>query len=222
MQNNDATSAFAGLIEAQSIETKAESYKGSAPEEKDDDDEPKPKPKKKAPAKKKPSKSTKKKISIKPKVKKTDTSEVGTEESMDASTLKAIEKSSNLPSTPEAAVAAEDIKTPTKPKIVIKPKKSPAKAVAHKVKKVEIAAPKKPAHKVAHKVKKEDDLPPEVTVRDDSLEVKSFVVEPKAEKVDAPAADANAEVSETGAALAALGDTGADPKADAQADEIIE
>lgn len=85
LQNNDATAAFAGLIEAQTIESKAEKYEGSAPEEKDDDDEkPKPKPKKKkkaAPAKKKAIKiSPKKKISIKPKNNKSDAAAVGTGE----------------------------------------------------------------------------------------------------------------------------------------------
>ena len=213
LQNNDATSAFAGLIEAQSIETKAESYKGSAPEEKDDDDEEvKPKKKvalkKKAPAKKPVKISPKKKISIKPKIKKTDSAAVGTEESMDASTLKAIENSSNLPSTPEAATGAEDVKVPSKPKIVIKPKVKPASKVAHKVKKDDQAAAKKPEHKIAHKVKKNDDLPPEVKVRDDSLEVRSFKEEPKVEKdPDAPAADSNAAVSDQMAG----GDLPADP-----------
>lgn len=64
LQSNDATAAFAGLIEAQSIEGKAEEYKGSAPEENDEDEapKPKPKPKKKAPAKKSP-------IKVKPKKK---------------------------------------------------------------------------------------------------------------------------------------------------------
>lgn len=52
LQTNDATSAFAGLIDAQSIETQAENYKGSAPEEKDDDDD--DKPQKKTIKKKKP------------------------------------------------------------------------------------------------------------------------------------------------------------------------
>jgi hypothetical protein len=70
LQSNDATSAFAGLIEAQNIESKAEKYEGSAPEEKDEDEEkPKPKPKaKKAKKKAAPSKkkiTPKKKISIK-------------------------------------------------------------------------------------------------------------------------------------------------------------
>lgn len=46
LQNNDATSAFAGLIEAEAIENKAAKFKGSAPEEEDEDDKPK-KPKKK-------------------------------------------------------------------------------------------------------------------------------------------------------------------------------
>lgn len=113
MQNNDATSAFAGLIEAQNIESKAEKYEGSAPEEKDEDEEkPKPKPKAKkkaAPAKKSMKISPKKKISIKPKESKTDSAAVGTDEQMDASTMQAIEKSSKLPSTPEAAAAADDV-----------------------------------------------------------------------------------------------------------------
>jgi hypothetical protein len=189
LQNNDATSAFAGLIEAQSIESKAEKYEGSAPEEKDDDDEkPKVAPKKKA----SPAKKAKKKISIKPKVKKTDSEAVATDETMDASTLKAIETSSKLPSTPEAASAAD------KPKIVIKPKVKPVSKVAHKAKK-EVEKPKKPEHKIAHKTKKSDDLPPEVKVKEDSLQVTTFQApEPKVEKEEgeAPASDSNAEVSE--------------------------
>lgn len=140
---------------------------------------------------------------------------------MDASTMKAIEKSSNLPSTPEAAMAADDIKAPSKKKIVIKPKVKAGSKVAHKVKKEEPAAPKKPAHKIAHKVKKTDDLPPEVKVRDDSLQTISFIPEPaKRDKSDdadpVPPSDSNAGVSEQVSELAT------DPKADAQADEIIE
>lgn len=91
-----------------------------------------------------------------------------------------------------------------KPKVVI-PKKDPP-------------APKKPEHKVAHKVKKNDDLPPEVRVKDDSLEVRSFKEETEAKKPSGdedapPASDANAE-------LTAGVDT-ADPAVDAQADDII-
>lgn len=119
---------------------------------------------------------------------------------MDASTIKAIEKSSDLPSTPEAATPAEDVNVSAKPKIKIKPKKKPASKVAHKEKKSESPAPKKPEHKVAHKVKKNDDLPPEVKVREDSLEVKTLKEEPKIEKDQdsdaAPANDANAAVGE--------------------------
>jgi hypothetical protein len=56
--------------------------------------------KKAAPAKKV---TPKKKINLKPKVKKSDSEAVATDEQMDASTMKAIESSSKLPSTPEAA-----------------------------------------------------------------------------------------------------------------------
>lgn len=61
LQDNDATSAFAGLIEAQQAEAAAEQFKGSAPEDAEEEEavEEKPKvvkkkaaPKKKAPAKK--------------------------------------------------------------------------------------------------------------------------------------------------------------------------
>jgi hypothetical protein len=106
-------------------------------------------------------------------VKKTDSEAVATNENMDASTLKAIENSSKLPSTPEAATSAEDINTSGKSKLVIKPKVKPASKVAHKVKK-EAEKPKKPEHKIAHKVKKSDDLPPEVNVKEDSLQVTSL------------------------------------------------
>lgn len=90
LQNNDATSAFAGLIDSQSLESKAESYKGSAPEEKDDDEEEKPKKKpikilpKKKPAVKKiaPKKLTKKKAAVK----KHDASLVGATEEISDST----------------------------------------------------------------------------------------------------------------------------------------
>lgn len=93
LQSNDATSAFAGLIEAQSIESKAEDYKGSAPEEKDEDEEEKPKkPKKKPMPKILPKKA--KKIEIKAKkpikkksaAKKSDASLVGATEEMSEST----------------------------------------------------------------------------------------------------------------------------------------
>lgn len=128
--------------------------------------------------------------------------------------MQAIEKSSNLPSTPEAAAAAEDVK----PKLVIKPKK--AKVVAHKVKKTEESAPPKPAHKIAHKKKKDDDLPPEIKVKDDSLDVKVLKVEPHIDRDDdPPASDANAVVSETVAPEQPLAE---DPEADAKANEIIE
>ena len=83
----------------------------------------KQKPKKKPAKKKATSKaSPKKKLQIKPKVKKTDTATVGTDEQMDPSTIKAIENASNLPSTPEAQAPAEEVKMPTKPKVSIKPK----------------------------------------------------------------------------------------------------
>lgn len=134
---------------------------------------------------------------------------------MDASTMKAIEDSSNLPSTPEAAQPAADVK----PKIMIKPKVK-AKPVAHKVKKVEEEAPKKPAHKVAHKKKKDDDLPPEIKVRDDSLNVKVLKVEPHIERDDDPPAEtANAAIGEQTPTAEELP---ADPEADAKANEIIE
>jgi hypothetical protein len=143
---------------------------------------------------------------------------VGTEESMDASTLKAIENSSNLPSTPEAAAAPQEVKVPAKPKITVKAKK-PATKVAHKEKKSD-SAPKMVERKVAHKVKKNDDLPPEIKIRDDSLEVRTFKEDaPKSsnkDDEDAPAGDTNTAVAEAGAELPA------DPQADAQADEIVE
>jgi hypothetical protein len=195
LQSNDATSAFAGLIEAQTIESKAEKYEGSAPEEKDEDDDiPKPAKKKASPAKKPISFTPKKKINIKPKVKKTDSETVATDESMDASTLKAIENSSLLPSTLEAANAAENA---CKPKIVIKPKVKLDSKVSHKVKNEE-EKPKKPEHKIAHKVKKSDDLPPEVKIKDDSLQVTTFQPpEPKVEKdEDAPGSDTNTAVAD--------------------------
>lgn len=133
---------------------------------------------------------------------------------MDASTMQAIEKSSNLPSTPEAAGAVGDVK----PKLMIKPKK--VKAVAHKVKVTEDSEPPKPVHKVAHKKKKDEDLPPEIKVKDDSLEVKVLKVEPHIERDDdPPASEANAVVSETVAPEAPLPE---DPEADAKANEIIE
>jgi hypothetical protein len=61
LQDNDATSAFAGLIEAQQAEDKAEQFKGSAPEEDAEEEEapaekPKPAKKKAAPKKKAPAK----------------------------------------------------------------------------------------------------------------------------------------------------------------------
>ena len=122
---------------------------------------------------------------------KKDVATVGTDEQMDPSTMKAIEKSSNLPSTPEAAQAAEDV--PTKPKITIKPKKK----IAHKVKKEENTEPPKPVHKVAHKKKKDDDLPPEIKVHDDALEVKVLKTEPHIDRDDdPPATDANAAIGE--------------------------
>lgn len=106
--------------------------------------------------------------------------------------MKAIEDSSNLPSTPEATQPAADVK----PKIKIKPKVK-SKPIAHKVKNTEDEAPKKPAHKIAHKKKKDDDLPPEIKVRDDSLNVKVLKVEPHIERDDdPPAADANAAIAE--------------------------
>lgn len=37
LQTNDSTSAFAALAESQTIESKAEAFKGSAPEEPDED-----------------------------------------------------------------------------------------------------------------------------------------------------------------------------------------
>lgn len=89
LQSNDATSAFAGLIEAQSIESKAENYKGSAPEEKDDDDEPK-KPKKKPMPKILPKKAKKPEVKAKKAAKKkstkSDASLVGATEEMSEST----------------------------------------------------------------------------------------------------------------------------------------
>lgn len=217
LQSNDATSAFAGLIEAQNIESKAEKYEGSAPEEKDEDEEkPKPKPKAKkakkkaAPAKKKIT--PKKKISLKPKVNKSDVATVGTDEQMDPSTMKAIENSSNLPSTPEAAQAAEDV--PTKPKLVVKPKVKVSKPIAHKVKKTEDSEPAKPAHKIAHKKKKDDDLPPEIKIHDDALDAKVLKVEPHIERDDdPPASDANAAIAEQTAPAVEEGP--ADPKVDA-------
>ena len=221
MQSNDATSAFAGLIEAQTIESKAEKYEGSAPEEKDEDEEkPKPKPKaKKAKKKAAPAKkiTPKKKISIKPKVNKSDVATVGTDEQMDPSTMKAIENSSNLPSTPEAAQAAEDVK----PKLVVKSKKS-VKPIAHKAKKTEDSEPAKPAHKIAHKKKKDDDLQPEqIKIHEDALDPKVLKVEPHIERDDDPPASAeNAALSEQAAPVVDEGPT--DPKVDAQADEILE
>jgi hypothetical protein len=136
---------------------------------------------------------------------------------MDASTLKAIENSSKLPSTLEAATAAE---SSGKSKLVIKPKVKPVSKVAHKVKK-EVEKPKKPEHKIAHKVKKGDDLPPEVKVKEDSLQVTTFQApEPKVEKEegDAPASDSNTAVAEQ----VVVPELPADASQDAQADEIIE
>lgn len=101
------------------------------------------------------------------------------------------------------------MKVPEKKKIVIKPKVKAPPKVAHKVKK-EDSPPKKPERKVAHKVKKNDDLPPEVKIKDDSLEVRTFNKEEAAEKnEDAPAADSNAAVAEQSP------DLPADPSADA-------
>jgi hypothetical protein len=83
LQSNDATAAFAGLIDAQTIEDKASSYKGSAPEEKDEDEED-VKPKKKPMPKIKP----KKKILAKkkaPKKKKADAALVGATEEISES-----------------------------------------------------------------------------------------------------------------------------------------
>lgn len=140
---------------------------------------------------------------------------------MDQSTLDAIEKSSNLPSTPEAALPAEDVNPTPKPKVKITPKKS---KVAHKVKKEDTPSeekPKAPAHKVAHKTKK-DDLPPEVRLHDDSLQVRTFnedAAPPKKQDDEdgpAPASDANADIS------ADAGAEAADPSVDAQADQFIE
>lgn len=61
LQDNDATSAFAGLIEAQQAEAKAEQFRGSAPDEDAEEEEapaekPKPAKKKAAPKKKAPAK----------------------------------------------------------------------------------------------------------------------------------------------------------------------
>jgi hypothetical protein len=112
LQSNDATAAFAGLIDAQTIEDKASSYKGSAPEEKDEDEED-VKPKKKPMPKIKP----KKKILAKkkaPKKKKADAALVGATEEISESTEKEIEASSKLTSTPEAAKAAEEPELPKK------------------------------------------------------------------------------------------------------------
>lgn len=139
--------------------------------------------------------SPKKKISIKPKESKTDSAAVGTDEQMDASTMQAIEKSSKLPSTPEAAAAADDVQPK---KLVIKPKKAKAaKSIAHKVKKTEDTEPPKPVHKVAHKKKKDDDLPVEIKVREDSLDAKVLKVEPHIERDDDPPASDAAVVTET-------------------------
>ena len=136
---------------------------------------------------------------------------------MDPSTMKAIENSSNLPSTPEAAQAAEDVK----PKLVVKSKKS-VKPIAHKAKKTEESEPAKPAHKIAHKKKKDDDLQPEqIKIHEDALDPKVLKVEPHIERDDDPPASAeNAALSEQAAPVVDEGPT--DPKVDAQADEILE
>ena len=52
LTTNDATAAFAGLVESQEVESKAETFKGSAPDEDEEEAKPKAAPKKKAPAKK--------------------------------------------------------------------------------------------------------------------------------------------------------------------------
>lgn len=39
LQSNDATAAFAGLVDSEQIEEKAQDYKGSAPEDKDEDED---------------------------------------------------------------------------------------------------------------------------------------------------------------------------------------
>ena len=176
LQNNDATSAFAGLIEAQSIESRAEKFKGSAPEEEDEEDKPKKPKKKPMPkihAKKAKKPEIKAKKPTKKKSSKSDASLVGATEEMSESTEKAIEASADLPSTPEAAKKAEDPDLPTKkkkgdiskflPKKKGKPapKAAAAAADSEEIPKPKPEKPKKPAHKVAHKVKK-DDMPPQL------------------------------------------------------------
>ena len=209
LQSNDATSAFAGLIESQSLESKAESYKGSAPEEKDEDEEevkPKKKPikilPKKKPAVKKisPKKLTKKK----PAVKKTDSALVGATEEISDSTQKAIEAAADLPSTPEGSKSADALAaTPAKKKGKVDvskflPKKKKAAPVAaadgEELPKPEPKKPEKPKKKIAHKVKK-DDLPPQLYQRNtDSLPFGAMMrkeesVAPPLPKDDTPAAD---------------------------------
>jgi len=112
---------------------------------------------------------------------------------------------------------------PAKPKISIKPKAKPQpkkeSKVAHKVKKSsDDDEPKKPAHKVAHKVKKSDDMPPEVKMHEDSMQVMSFQKEEPVEK-EKVASDADAATAEPSVDSAPGAN---DPSMDAQADQLLD